>query len=147
MTDISRRRFLEDSMLAVTAAGAASVGVAGALPRQAVRQVGPNEKLGVCVVGIGGRGWGSHCKEWCDDPRTEIRYLCDPDVDQGTEVRADRRTTGRRSAKVHHGYAQSFRRPGGGRRQQRVHESLACPLWRLGDAGQETLLSREAHLS
>ena len=80
MSDISRRRFLEDSMLAITAAGAASVGMAGVATRQAHGQIGPNEKIGVCVVGIGGRGWGSHCKEWCDDPRTEIRYLCDPDV-------------------------------------------------------------------
>ena len=80
MTNVSRRRFLEESMLAISAAGAASVGMVGAAPRPARAQVGPNEKIGVCVIGIGGRGWGSHCKEWCDDPRTEIRYLCDPDV-------------------------------------------------------------------
>ena len=78
MSHISRRRFLEDSMLAITAAGAAG-GVVGAVGRQAVAQSGPNDKLGVCVVGIGGRGWGSHCKAWMNDPRTEIRYICDPD--------------------------------------------------------------------
>ncbi len=80
MSTISRRRFLEDSMFAITAAGAAAAGVGSVLPQQAAAQTGPNERLGVCVVGIGGRGWGSHCKEWLKDPRTEIRYLCDPDV-------------------------------------------------------------------
>jgi predicted dehydrogenase len=76
---ISRRRFLEDSMFAATAAGAAAAGMGSILPQQAVAKATANEKIGVCVVGIGGRGWGSHCKEWLGDPRTEIRYLCDPD--------------------------------------------------------------------
>ena len=79
MSRISRRRFLEDSMFAVTAAGAAAAGVGSILPQQAAARTSANEKIGVCVVGIGGRGWGSHCKEWLNDPRTEIRYLCDPD--------------------------------------------------------------------
>ncbi|NQT12489.1 MAG: Gfo/Idh/MocA family oxidoreductase, partial [Planctomycetes bacterium] len=79
MSRISRRRFLEDSMFAVAAAGAAAAGVGGVLPRRAAAKTSANEKIGVCVVGVGGRGWGSHCREWVEDPRTEIRYLCDPD--------------------------------------------------------------------
>ncbi len=79
MTAISRRRFLEDSMFAITAAGAAGMGLVNPGTRQALGQVSPNDKIGVCVVGIGGRGWSSHCSEWVRDPRTEIRYLCDPD--------------------------------------------------------------------
>ena len=78
MSHISRRRFLEDSMLAITAAGAAG-GMVGRIAQAAETKSGPNEKLGVCVVGMGGRGWGSHCQEWLKDPRTEIRYICDPD--------------------------------------------------------------------
>ncbi|NLX95245.1 MAG: Gfo/Idh/MocA family oxidoreductase [Rhodopirellula sp.] len=79
MNGISRRRFLEDSMLAIAAAGAGSAGVLHLTAPQAAARVGANEKIGVCVVGVGGRGWGSHCAEWVKDPRTEIRYLCDPD--------------------------------------------------------------------
>ena len=87
MTSVSRRRFLEDSMFAIAAAGAASVGVSSVLSQRARAQTSPNEKIGVCVVGIGGRGWGSHCAEWVKDPRTEIRYLCDPDSTK--EARCD----------------------------------------------------------
>jgi predicted dehydrogenase len=87
MSSISRRRFLEDSMFAAAAAGAASVGVSSVFPQRAQAQPSPNEKIGVCVVGLGGRGWGSHCKEWLGDPRTEIRYLCDPDP--GKEQKCD----------------------------------------------------------
>src|SRR5690606_12531696 len=79
MNGISRRRFLEDSMLAIAAAGAGSAGVLHLSASQATASVAANEKIGVCVVGVGGRGWGSHCAEWVQDPRTEIRYLCDPD--------------------------------------------------------------------
>ncbi|MHB8901392.1 MAG: Gfo/Idh/MocA family protein [Thermoguttaceae bacterium] len=87
MSHISRRRFLEDSMLAVTAAGAAAAGIGGVLPHPVLAKVGANEKIGVCVVGIGGRGWDSHCREWLGDARTEIRYLCDPDSTR--EARCD----------------------------------------------------------
>ncbi len=83
MSHISRRRFLEDSMLAIAAAG-----VVGPISEAVGAEPGPNEKLGVCVVGIGGRGRGSHCKEWLNDPRTEIRYICDPDV--GREEQCDK---------------------------------------------------------
>lgn len=79
MSKISRRRFLEDSMLAAAAAGATTMGVSSVFPKRLLAAVGANDKIGVCVVGIGGRGWGSHCKEFLADPRTEIRYICDPD--------------------------------------------------------------------
>jgi predicted dehydrogenase len=80
---VSRRHFLEDSMFAAAAAGSTMFGlgnsISAAKGQTAVGKVGANDKLGVCVVGVGGRGWGSHCQEWLKDPRTEIRYLCDPD--------------------------------------------------------------------
>ncbi len=44
----------------------------------------PNEKLGVAVIGAGGRG-GEHIKEWINDKRVEIRYLVD--ADEGTAGR------------------------------------------------------------
>jgi hypothetical protein len=86
MSKFSRRRFLEDSMFAAAASGTAAYG----LTRQAVaadQAVAANDKIGVFVVGIGGRGWGSHCNQWMKDPRTEIRYICDPD--RTKEARCD----------------------------------------------------------
>jgi predicted dehydrogenase len=93
MNQFSRRRFLEESMLAITAAGAAS-GVVGNIAETAHAHVGANEKLGVCVVGVGRRGWGTHCEEWLADPRTEIRYLCDPDStkEEKCDLIADRQS-------------------------------------------------------
>ena len=56
MARFSRRRFLEDSMLAAAAAAAVPVTSAFAGEKQSSS---PNEKLGVAVVGCGGRG-GDH---------------------------------------------------------------------------------------
>lgn len=48
-----------------------------AAPR-ASRAQSPNEKLGVAILGAGGRG-SSHIKAYLDDDRTEILYVVDPD--------------------------------------------------------------------
>jgi len=66
---ISRRKFL----------GSALVGGAGLAAMPAVLPAGsPNEKLGVAVVGIGGRGM-SHLQAFISDPRTEVRYIVEVD--------------------------------------------------------------------
>ncbi len=80
MTNISRRRFLEDSLLATFAAGAAAAfsGVPQPLLAAAAEKVGANDRLGVLLVGAGGRG-ADHIKFFANDPRTEIRFVCDPD--------------------------------------------------------------------
>ncbi len=75
---LSRRRFLEDSMLATAAALLAS------MPRQAPaaeapQSKSPNEKLGVAVVGVRGRG-GAHIRAFATRDDTEVLYLCDPDT-------------------------------------------------------------------
>ncbi len=87
MSNISRRRFLEDSLLATFAAGAASAALT-AVPQTLFAQekkVGANDRLGVMLVGAGGRG-GDHIKFFANDKRTEIRFVCDPD-----SVSAERR--------------------------------------------------------
>jgi len=78
MANVTRRRFLEDSMLASAAAGATAYGL-GHQTVASAKTFGPNDKIGVAVIGMGGRGWDSHCSEWLKDPRTEIRFICDPD--------------------------------------------------------------------
>ena len=74
---LTRRRFLEDSMLATAAALLATT------PRMAAAEApqskSPNEKLGVAVVGVRGRG-GSHIRAFAGRKDTEVLYLCDPDT-------------------------------------------------------------------
>ncbi|MGL4943877.1 MAG: Gfo/Idh/MocA family protein [Thermoguttaceae bacterium] len=73
----SRRQFLEDSMFASVAAGAAASGVVPVFAQDAAA-VSANAQYGVAVIGCGGRG-GDTVSGFLGDPRTVIRYLCDPD--------------------------------------------------------------------
>ncbi|MHC4399536.1 MAG: Gfo/Idh/MocA family protein [Planctomycetota bacterium] len=75
MSKMTRRRFLGQS-----AAAAAAV---SALPYLAKAQ-NPNEKLGVAVVGIRGRG-GSHLSAFMGDPRTVVLYVVDIDEKVGRD--------------------------------------------------------------
>lgn len=82
MTKISRRRFMENSLFAMTAAGAAAAGLTALSPRPVLGQVSPNEKLGVMIVGCGDRG-GAHIGFFASDKRTIIQCVCDPDESRG----------------------------------------------------------------
>lgn len=73
MTRYSRRRFLGTS-LAATAAIYTAPHIA--------RAQNPNEKLGVAVVGVRGRG-GSHIGAYLGDSRTDIQYIVDIDEKVG----------------------------------------------------------------
>jgi len=81
---ISRRRFLEQSMFAAAAAGAAAFGAETLHSRSLAAQeneekkVGPNDQIGVLLVGLGGRG-GSHANQWGSHPETKVLYICDAD--------------------------------------------------------------------
>ena len=86
MTKITRRRFFEDSLFAAAAAAAATAAIPGLQTQRAFAQVSANEKLGVMIVGCGGRG-GDHIKAFTADPRTTILYLCDPDPAKNPEKR------------------------------------------------------------
>ena len=79
MTNISRRRFLEDSLFATFAAGAAAASFSAA-PQMlfAAEKIGANDRLGVMLVGAGGRG-GNQIDFFAKDKRTEIRFVCEPD--------------------------------------------------------------------
>ncbi len=69
MTRINRREFVQSTM--AIGAGLFVAPVIG-------RSQSPNEKLGVAVVGVGGRG-GDHLQGYMDDPRTEVRIIVDID--------------------------------------------------------------------
>ena len=75
MSKINRRTFVGQSL---AAAGAVT------LASGASRHVAANDKIGVAVVGAGGRG-GSHIGAWLKDSRTEILYVVDVDEAAGNK--------------------------------------------------------------
>jgi predicted dehydrogenase len=74
MGAISRREFLEDSLLAAAAAAA------GPIPRPALPgpKAGPNDRLRVAVLGVHGQG-RVHVNKWADMKDVEVAAICDPD--------------------------------------------------------------------
>ena len=73
----SRREFLEQSMFAAAAAAAMN-GPVTAWAAEEKQSTSPNEKLGVAVVGVKGRG-GSHIGAFAGRKDSEILYICDVD--------------------------------------------------------------------
>jgi len=73
MSRITRRRFVAHSLAAAAAVSAAPL---------IVKAKDSNEKLGVAIVGVRGRG-GSHVSAYLGDPRTEILYIVDADEKVG----------------------------------------------------------------
>ncbi|MBN2216534.1 MAG: Gfo/Idh/MocA family oxidoreductase, partial [Pirellulales bacterium] len=85
MAHYTRRRFLQDSLLAAaTAAATASpAGFALAEPGASKNQAGsPNEKLGIAMLGVRGQGH-NHVAEYLRRKDVEILYVCDPDSEVG----------------------------------------------------------------
>jgi predicted dehydrogenase len=78
----NRREFLEQSMFAAAAAATAGAGNDHLLAEEDVQSTSPNEKLGVVVVGVRGRG-GSHIGAFAGRRDTEILYVCDADAEVG----------------------------------------------------------------
>jgi predicted dehydrogenase len=81
MARFSRRRFLEDSLLAAAAAAAVPMTRALAGEKQSRS---PNEKLGVAVVGCGGQG-SAHLKAYASRKDTQVLYVVDPDETIGNQ--------------------------------------------------------------
>jgi predicted dehydrogenase len=85
MTSHTRRQFLEESLLAATAAAVwpAQRAQAAKPPKKAA----PGQRLSVAIVGVGGRG-GEHVAQFLALPETEITYIVDADAKVG-QKRAD----------------------------------------------------------
>ena len=73
MYKITRRQF---GLASAAAAGAAS------LPKLSRAADSPNEKMGIAVIGCGGRG-GSHVGGFLDEEKSHILYLVDADESAG----------------------------------------------------------------
>ena len=84
MSRPTRRHFLEQSMLAT----AAAMAVQSRYASQSLAddnlspKVGPNETIGVAVIGAGGRGH-SHMDGFAGKPGTEVTHICDCDERAG----------------------------------------------------------------
>ncbi|HEX3727856.1 MAG TPA: Gfo/Idh/MocA family oxidoreductase, partial [Pirellulales bacterium] len=78
MANRTRRQFLEDSMFAAAAAVAAGSATTALGADEKPRIKSPNEKLGIAVVGTGGRG-KDHLGAFATRPDTEILYVVDVD--------------------------------------------------------------------
>jgi predicted dehydrogenase len=85
MNRTSRRRFLEQSMLAT----ATALGVSSAHPvvAQEKQSTSPNERLSVAVIGARGRG-KAHARALAARDDCFISYICDCDKEIGPEVAA-----------------------------------------------------------
>jgi predicted dehydrogenase len=81
MSHCTRRRFLEDSILAAAMAAAfpASQALAASKKKPVRPKKSPSELLHVAIVGAGGRG-GEHIGQFLDNPDTEITYIVDADI-------------------------------------------------------------------
>lgn len=76
MERLSRRRFLEDAVLAL--AVAAIPAEMDALAGTKGRRTGPNDTIRIAVLGVHGRGI-SHLEAWNSMNDVEIAAICDPD--------------------------------------------------------------------
>ncbi len=81
MTDFTRRRFLEKSMIATTAALAAGPR-ASLFAAEESRPASANDKLSVAIIGVNGRG-RSHIGSALGKANCEITHICDPDSNIG----------------------------------------------------------------
>jgi predicted dehydrogenase len=86
MPNLTRRRFLEDSLLA-TAAVAAAAAPRALVAAEDQQKVGPNDKITAAIIGCGIRG-KQHASELARIADCEIAYVCDPDSDRAAEVAA-----------------------------------------------------------
>ncbi len=78
MSSYTRRRFLEDSLLAATVAAMPCGSLLAAEKSKKSKKKPPSELLGVAIVGVGGRG-SEHIRQFLEMPDTEIRYVVDAD--------------------------------------------------------------------
>jgi predicted dehydrogenase len=92
MKRISRRLFLEESLLAAAAVGASSAICSAAEIGKISKS--PNEKLSVAVLGVNGRG-KDHLKAYEGRDDIVVSYVCDPDTAVGEKVAAKLKDKGK----------------------------------------------------
>jgi predicted dehydrogenase len=78
MNRISRRKFLEQSLLAAATAATSQAVLPGFALASAPRKVGPNDRIRIGVIGVRGRG-RAHIGAFKKSPDSEVVAICDPD--------------------------------------------------------------------
>lgn len=73
-----RRDFFYQGLLATAATYAATSNVRTSNAADEIKELSPNEKLSVAVVGVGGRG-GSHLQALANGKKTTVTHICDCD--------------------------------------------------------------------
>ena len=104
MPQVTRRSFLEHTLV-VAAAGLATGNVAfGAddtpKPAASPKRVSPNERIGIAVIGLHGRG-KSHLDAYTYDDNAEVVAICDVDTAQFDSAQRKLAERGRRTAKTY----------------------------------------------
>jgi len=84
MYHLSRRRFLEETLLASAAAAVSSPVLAA---DTAAQSRSPNERLSVAVIGMRGRG-GDHARAFEARKDCVVSYVCDADTGPGEKIAA-----------------------------------------------------------
>ncbi|NLE38548.1 MAG: Gfo/Idh/MocA family oxidoreductase [Pirellulaceae bacterium] len=82
MAQFSRRQFLQDTLIATAAAATAGPALLSHAAEAETPAVGPNEKLGIAMVGVNGQG-NNHIKEYLKRRDVEIVCVCDVDEKVG----------------------------------------------------------------
>lgn len=82
MSRLSRREFLENSMLATTTAAAAAYLPTAVKAAKEKRSKSPNERLRIAILGVNGRG-RSHIGAFVGRDDCEIAAIVDPDINVG----------------------------------------------------------------
>src|SRR5258707_164154 len=85
MSNLTRRQFLEDSMLAAAATASAAAPASVAFAEQG--STSASNKVTVAIIGCGIRG-KQHAGELARLADCDIAYVCDPDSDRAAEVSA-----------------------------------------------------------
>src|SRR5690349_19090387 len=88
----NRRRFLQHAAFGATAAATFSR-TEWVIAQEENQSTSPNDKIGVAVIGVGGRG-GDHINAFSKRSDVEIRYVCDTDENQGRnrQIEIEKRT-------------------------------------------------------
>src|ERR1700734_1401624 len=82
MSKQTRREFLERSLFAAAAASLAAVPTPTKAVEPSTKKKGPNERLRIACIGVGGRG-GEHVREFGRNPHCEIVAIVDADEEHG----------------------------------------------------------------
>src|SRR5262245_38916092 len=82
MSELTRRQFLHDSLLAAAAAATAGSVSTLAAADSTPQSTSPNERIRVAVLGVNGRG-KAHLAEYAGRTDTAVAVICDPDENVG----------------------------------------------------------------